>query len=552
MRCALASAGGTRWLTVWAALGLLGGVGAVQAQQQAIQPACEVLAGLKLPHATVTSARDAPAESIAAAFGAPGRIDVPARCVVKVISRPSADSEIGIEIWLPLAGWNGKYLQVGNGGWSGAVVTSALAWAVQRGYATAGTDDGHRGSAAGGAQWAVGHPEKVIDFSYRALQETALLARQVVNAFYADNARRSYFVGCSSGGRQALMAAQRFPEIFDGIIAGAPAHNMTGLQAAGVWNEQALLKSPESVIPPPKLRAIQRAALQACDRVDGLWDGLIDDPRACRFDPAALRCTGQDSPQCLTAPQLAALRRVYAGPSNPRTGVPIYPGLAPGTEAVAGSWKDWLIATPPDSARQFAFGNAYFGQLVREGTGWNFRDLNFDTDIEAAYRKVGVLMDAVSPDLRSFRARGGKLIQYHGWGDAAIAPGSSVDYYEQVRGFFATYPDARAASARPVEEFYRLFMVPGMGHCGGGVGPGDFGNGAPVAGGPEYDIVAALDRWVERGVAPERLIGRGVTVGSPGKPLSRPICPYPRVARYLGRGEPTDAASFSCAPPAPR
>jgi feruloyl esterase len=526
--------------------------GPARAQQQSIQPACEVLAGLKLPHATISSAQNAPAESLPPAPGAAAPIEVPARCVVKLVSRPSADSEIGIEVWLPLTGWNGKYLQVGNGGWSGAVVTPSLAYAVQRGYAAAGTDDGHAGSMTGGAQWAVGHPEKVIDFAQRAVHETAVLARQVVNAFYANDASRSYFAGCSTGGRQALMAAQRYPEDFDGIIAGAPANDMTGLQAAGVWNEQALLKSAESAIPPVKLRAIQRAALTACDRADGLWDGLIENPRACRFNPAGLKCKGADGPQCLTAAQLAALRRLYAGPANPRSGAQIFPGLSPGTEAVAGSWKDWLIASPPEGARQFAFGNAFFGQLVREGTGWDFREMNFDSDIEAAYRKVGVLLDAVSPDLRSFRARGGKLIQYHGWGDAAIAPGNSVDYYEQVRGFFATYPDPRAGGAHAVEDFYRLFMVPGMAHCGGGVGPADFGNGAPVAGGAERDIVDALDRWVEQGVAPERLVGRGVTLGSPGKPLTRPICPYPRVARYLGRGEPTDAASFRCAMPATR
>ncbi len=542
---------GSRWLVAVVVLASLGTIAApAKSQQQAIQPACDVLAGLKLPRALVRSAQGAPAESIPGGSGAPGSIDVPARCVVKLLARPGADSEIGIEIWLPLSGWNGKYLQVGNGGWSGVIPAAALAWAVQRGYAAAGTDDGHSGTPGGGAQWAVGRPEKVIDFSYRAVRETALLARQVVNAFYANDARRSYFVGCSTGGRQALMAAQRFPEVFDGIIAGAPASNMTGLQAAGVWNEQALLRSPQSAIPPAKLRAIQRAALRTCDRADGLWDGLIDNPRACRFDPEVLKCPGADTPQCLTAPQLAALRRVYAGPSNPRTGAAIYPGLSPGTEAVAGSWRDWIVAAPPESARQFVFANAFFGQLVREGTGWDFRQMNFDGDIDAAYRKVGVLVDAVSPDLRSFRARGGKLIQYHGWGDAAIAPGSSVDYYEQVRGFFATYPDPRAGGAPAVEDFYRLFMVPGMGHCSGGVGPSEFGNRAPLAGGAEYDIVAALDRWVEQGVAPERLVGRGVTVGSPGKPLSRPICPYPRVARHDGRGEPTEAASFGCAMPA--
>jgi len=527
---------GSAWSSAWS--------------QQGIQPACEVLAGLKLPHATITSAQNASAEVIR---GGPGGTaassEVPARCVVKLVSRPSGDSEIGVELWLPLSGWNGKYLQVGNGGWSGVIPTWSMAAAIQRGFATAGTDDGHAGTPMGGAEWAVGHPEKVIDFSYRAVHETALLARQIVNAFYSRDTARSYFMGCSTGGRQALMEAQRFPGDFDGIIAGAPANDMTGLQAAGVWNEQALLKTPASAIPPGKLRAIQRAALAACDRLDGLWDGLIENPRACRFDPAVLKCAAADTPECLTAPQLAALRRLHAGPSDPRTGRQIYPGQSPGTEAVAASWRDWLISSPPERARQFFMANAFFGQIVYEGTGWDFRQLDFDSDVDYAYRKVGVIMDAVSPDLRSFRARGGKLIQYHGWGDAAIAPGSSVDYYEQVRGFFATFPDARASGVPRVEDFYRLFMVPGMAHCSGGIGPSDFGNGAPVSGDAEHDIVTALDRWVEQGVAPERLIGRGVSAGA-AKPLSRPLCPYPRVARYDGRGDPLDAASFSCAMPA--
>ena len=241
---------------------------------------------------------------------------MPARCVVKLVSRPTPDSEIGIEVWLPLSGWNGKYLQVGNGGWSGVIPTPALAFAVQRGFAAAGTDDGHTGTMSGDAQWAVGHPEKVIDFGYRAVHETAVLARQVVNAFYTGDATHSYFVGCSTGGRQGLMEAQRFPEDFDGIIAGAPANNMTGLQAAGVWNEQALLKTPASAIPLNKLRVIQRAVLAACDRLDGLWDGIVQDPRACHFDPAVLKCKDKDGPKCLTGPQVAALRKLYAGPTQ--------------------------------------------------------------------------------------------------------------------------------------------------------------------------------------------------------------------------------------------
>jgi feruloyl esterase len=526
-----------------------GALSSAWSQQQGIQPACEVLAGLKLPRASILSAKSAPAEAIPGGPGTPASIDVPARCVVKLVSRPSADSEIGIEVWLPRSGWNGKYLQVGNGGWSGAIPAPSLAVAVQRGFAAAGTDDGHKGAVID-AQWAVGHPEKVIDFSYRAVHETALLARQVVNAFYSSDAARSYFAGCSNGGRQALMEAQRFPEDFDGIIAGAPANNMTGLQAAGVWNEQALLKSPASAIPLSKLRGIYRAVLAACDRLDGLWDGLVQDPRACNFNPAMLKCKDKDGPNCLSGAQVTALRKIYAGPSNPRTGAQIYPGQAPGTEGVAASWRDWLIASPPERARQFAFGNSFFGQMVHEGTGWDFRQLNFDSDIAFAERKVGVIMNATSPDLRSFRARGGKLIQYHGWGDAAIAAGHSVDYYEQVRGFFATYPDARASGARPVEDFYRLFMVPGMAHCSGGIGPSEFGNGAPVSGGAEQDIVAALERWVEQGVAPDQLTGRGLAAGTPARPMSQPLCPYPRVARYHGRGDPLDAASFSCEMPA--
>ncbi len=536
-------------ILVWA---LGGALSAAWSQQAGIQPACEVLAGLKLAHASITSAQNAPAEAIPGGFAAPAPIDVPARCVVKLVSRPTHDSEIGIEVWMPLAGWNGKYLQVGNGGWSGAVPVQSLAFALQRGFAAAGTDDGHKGSVVD-AQWAVGHPEKVIDFSWRAVHETAVLARQLVNAYYSNNAARSYFVGCSTGGRQGLMEAQRFPEDFDGIIAGAPANNMTGLQAAAVWNEQALLKAPASAIPLSKLRVIQRAVLAACDRLDGLWDGIVQDPRACHFNPATLKCKDKDGPKCLTGAQVATLRKLYAGPSNPRTGAQIYPGQSPGTEAVAASWRDWLIASPPERARQFALGNSFFGQVVHEGTGWDFRSLNFDSDIEFAERKVGVIMNATSPDLRSFRARGGKLIQYHGWGDAAIAAGNSVDYYEQVRGFFATYPDARSNGARRVEDFYRLFMVPGMAHCAGGIGPSEFGNAAPVSGGAEHDIVAALERWVEQGVAPDRIVGRGLSAGSPGRPLSQPLCPHPRSARYDGHGDPLNAASFSCEmPPAAR
>ena len=492
----------------------------------AAQQTCESLTGLKLSHTGVTSA-----VAVAATE------NIPAHCAVLATTRPTSDSEIKFELWLPASGWNGKYEQAGNGGWAGTIPVGSLAEPLRRGFATAGTDDGHTG---GSAEWAIGHPEKLADFGYRAVHETRVQATAIVQAFYGREISRSYFFGCSDGGREALMEAQRFADDFDGIIAGAPANYWTHLLTAGLWDEQSLLNDPASAIPQAKLPAIQKAALEQCDALDGVKDGLIEDPRACRFDPGKIACKGVDSAECLTSAQVAALLKIYGGPKNPRTGAKIFPGPSPGVEGVAGTWAAWIIPGAQGTPAGFGFANSFYLQALYENQKTDFHTLNFDADLAYADEKAGPVLNSTSPDLRSFRARGGKLIQYHGWGDAAISPQNSIDYYELVQAFMAKYPNGRVSTPGPVDDFYRLFMVPGMGHCGGGIGPNSFGNVAPVAAGdPERDLLSALDRWVEKGVAPDHFVGTGKSVSDPGKALTRPLCAYPKVARggYQRRGQ---------------
>jgi len=524
---------------------------AISAPLAAQQP-CETLSTLKLPHTTIVSAGVIPSGTLTVQVpgGQPRSLDAPTRCEIKAISRPSSDSEITFVVWLPPAGWNGKYRQEGNGGFAGNVPYRAMIDPLLRGYATAGTDDGHQGGGTSAA-WAVGHPEKVIDFGYRAVHETNIQAKAIVRAFYGRDASISYFEGCSDGGREALMEAQRFPEDFDGILAGAPANSMTNLLTGFVWNEQALLKDPANAIPASKLSLIQNAVLATCDAADGAKDGLIQEPRSCRFDPSVLICKGSDNSECLTASQVQALRQIYSGPKNSRTGEPIFPGYPAGTEAVPNTWDVWITGTSQPSI-QSAFGNSYYGDIVFENPKWDFRSLNFDHDIALGDAKAGWIFNSTSPDLRSFRAHRGKLIQYHGWADAAISPLNSIQYYENVNSFLTKYPDPRSDSSKPIDNFYRLFLVPGMAHCTGGMGPTNFGNtGSNTAPGlgPERDIFTALEQWVEKSIAPNQLIGFGPAPTDPSKTMSRPLCPYPQVAQYKGSGSVDDAANFTCKAP---
>jgi Tannase and feruloyl esterase len=511
------------------------------------QQACESLTTLTITNLTITSATPVAAGAYKppAGPGAPAPSGpLPAFCRVAGVARPTSDSEIKFEVWMPADGWNGKYEQVGNGGYAGNIPFFSMAEPLLRGYATAGTDDGH--TAGNDAAWTIGHPEKVIDFGYRAVHETSVDAKQIVEAFYGKKLARSYFVGCSDGGREALMEAQRYPEDFIGIVAGSPANNWTRLQAGGVWNERALKDEPGSEIPPAKLTALQNAALDACDALDGVKDGIISNPRRCHFDPVVIQCKDGDAPDCLTTPQVAAVQKIYAGPKNPRTGERLFPGFSPGAEALPANWRIWITGNGAGGPTIGAiFGNEFFADMVFADPKWDYRTFDFDEDMKTADDKVGPVINSIDPDLSKFRARGGKLIQYHGWGDAAIPPLSSVEYFERVQSVMGKTNREKDLGA--TGDFYRLFMVPGMSHCAGGVGATSFGNGPAAKHDPEHDVVAALDEWVEKKVAPAQIIATGFA-GDPSKGtvMTRPLCPFPEEAIYKGTGDTNDAANFSC------
>ncbi len=524
------------------------------------QQACEALKDIKLDHATVVSAVSQDSAPLKQTPGIPNKvpdITVPRHCEVSAVARPTADSEIEFTLWLPpREAWNGKYIQRGNGGWAGSIQATVLVAPLARGYAVAATDDGHETKGImPDATWAIGHPEKLIDFGYRSLHETAILSKEILQAYYGKAAGRAYFSGCSDGGREALMEAERYPEDFDGIIAGAPANHWTHHFAGFVWNEMALNGKPESKIAIEQLPVIQNAALAACDARDGVKDGLIEDPRACHFDPSVLLCHGAAGADCLTQPQVEALEKIYAGPKNPRTGEQIYPGYEPGSEAEPGGWSLWILGPSAHSL----FGNSFYGQAVHEDPHWDWRTMDFDHDVRLADEKTGAILNSYNPDLRTFRDHGGKLIQYHGWSDAAIAPRDSINFYEDVGAFLGQYPDPRSTNPTDIQGFYRLFMVPGMQHCAGGQGATSFGNddiGAlkSTSDDADHDVLLALDRWVTQGVAPEKIIATGrigvdAKSASEGVGLTRPLCVYPAVARYKGQGDTNAAENFECRVP---
>lgn len=508
----------------------------------AAQSTCETLINLHLEGAKVLSAAMQPPSDIPATST---RLAAHAaeHCEVKGVATPTGDSVINFTLWLPpRPAWNGKYLQKGSGGWGGEAYSYALITPLNRGFASAVTDDGHAGD--GTARFVVGHPEKLIDFGYRAIHETSRQSRVILGAFYGSAQKKAYFVGCSDGGREALMQAQRYPEDFDGLVAGAPANNWTHQIAGFVWDEKAMLAGGANILTTSKLSLLQAAAIESCDAKDGVRDGIIDDPRNCAFDPQTLVCKAGDADDCLTAAQVAAVKKIYSGPKDPVTGQAINPGFEPGMEAHPSTWKHWLL-----ESAQSKFGNSNFADAVYEGGRWDWRSGNLHEDVTLADQKEAPYVNATNPDLRTFRAHGGKLIVYHGWGDAAVAPRNSIDYYNRVREFLATYPDARSKGGRAsLDDFYRLFMVPGMSHCWDGVGPDSFGNEEVPAPGlnedAAHDVVMALDRWVEDGAAPERIVATKLP-----QMMTRPLCAYPKVARYQGKGSTNDAENFHCVMP---
>jgi len=496
---------------------------------------CEDMAKLALPNATISSAKTVPPGS----FTPPGSppIQVPAYCKISMVLKPSSDSDIKLEVWLPESGWNGKFQGVGNGGFAGAISTGQMMVAVAGGYATASTDTGHQ---AGGtdATWALGHREKVRDFGYRAVHESTVTGKALAKAFYGEAPKRSYFSSCSNGGRQALMEAQRFPGDYDGIIAGAPANYWIGLLSQAVYNNQATLVDPAAYIPTAKLPAIQAAALAACDANDQVTDGVIENPAHCRFDPNVLLCKGEDGPSCLTAPQAAALKKLYDGPRDSK-GNQIKPGYSPGGEAEPGGWGAWITGSAPAKSLMYAFGTQFYSNMVFENKDWDFKTFNIDRDMKIAQDRVGNDLAATDPDLKAFKARGGKLILYHGWSDAAIPATDVINYYSSVQ---------KKMGQKDTAEFVRLYMVPGMQHCGGGSGPNVFGQGGVPTGDAQHDVAAALERWVETGTAPNEIIATKYKAGSnpPAIVRQRPLCPYPQTAVYKGSGSTDDAANFVC------
>src|SRR5215472_14848190 len=504
---------------------------------------CESLLNTQLSATTITAA----AVVAAGAFtlpqteppgpGATAYKALPAFCRVTGVLKPSNDSDIRFEVWLPVSGWNGRFQGIGNGGFAGSInYTAGLANAVANGYAAASTDTGHEAQDVR-ASWALGHPEKITDFGYRAIHLTAITGKALTKFFYRETPKHSYFSSCSNGGRQALMEAQRYPEDYDGIIAGAPANYWTHLLSMAASNVQATMKDPASYIPAAKLPAIQAAALAACDTLDGVNDGVIENPAHCRFDPSSLLCKGQESDACLTGPQLTALRKIYGGLRD-RSDKAIFPGYPMGGEAEPGGWGPWITGLEPGKASMYAFSTQFFKNMVYSNLEWDFRTFDPVRDTQTADEKFARVLNSNDPDLKRFRDRGGKLILYHGWSDAAIPAYNIIDYYRSVEQKMGA-----------PSSFVRLYMVPGMQHCGGGSGANFFGQFGPSKTPQESNIETALERWVEDGVAPGQIVAikfkQGANAES-GVAKTHPLCPYPRVAQYKGSGGTDDATSFTC------
>jgi hypothetical protein len=521
-------------------------VSAVSVTAPAFAATCESMASLKLPATTIVAAqvvaagafKPSPPPSAAALKSFES---LPAFCRVQGVIQPSSDSHIEFEVWLPMSGWNGKYFAVGNGGFAGSIVSAlsaleasnipSLREALVAGYAASSTDTGHQAGQLD-AKWALGHPEKIVDFGYRAVHETAEKSKAIIRAFYGDGPKHSYFDSCSNGGRQALMEAQRYPADYDGVIAGAPVGSMTHIGALFTWDLQATEIDPASYIPANKYPAIEAAALAACDAHDGVKDGVIDDPTSCNFKPATLLCSGPESVTCLTQPQITALEKIYAGPRNSQ-GQPIYRGFLPGGESGPVGWARYVSGAAPRTSLQYVLDTQGGANLTFQDAAWDFRTFNLDRDVKVADDTMGRLLNAVDPNLRALRKTGGKLIIYHGWSDAAVPPMGTVDYYQSV---------VTKIGGKDAERFSRLYMVPGLQHCYGGPGPNTFGS----------EMTAALERWVEHGVAPGAIIAtKYKTDGVPtsGVVRTRPLCPYPQVARYKGTGSTDEAANFTCKAP---
>ena len=460
---------------------------------------------------------------------------LPAFCRVNAIIAPSTDSAIEIEVWMPSIGWNGKFRGAGNGGFAGYIDYFSLARAVDLGYAGGSTDTGNKGGGED-ASWALGHPEKVIDFGYRGIHEMTLKSKSIVEAYYKTSPKHSYFESCSNGGRQGLMEAQRFPEDYDGILVGAAGNEWTRALTSEMFNGQILTIDPAKYIPATKLPTIAAAVLASCDNIDGISDGILNDPRECHFDPVSIQCKGIETSKCLTGPQVNALKELYAGAKD-SSGKLIYPGYLPGGEEGTRGWASSIMGPSLEKNPLLEDGRDYFSNFVFANAKWDYKTFTVDEGLHMAVEKTGSVLDAANPNLKPFATRGGKLILWHGWSDSVVPPLSTIDYFNQVN--IANHePDAHS--------FVRLFMAPGVQHCGSGPGPDSFG-WQPASDDPQHDLYLALEQWVENGRPPEKVIATKYDNG-PAKHviMTRPLCAYPRVAKYKGSGDTSNAANFSC------
>lgn len=529
---------------------------AAPALAQPAQTRCANLRQTTLDHARVTSAEIVAAGTFVAPPGPTGPSEqialykqLPAFCRVKVQATPSSDSNIQIEVWLPLetANWNHRFQGQGNGGFAGSIGYEALARFLAAGYATAGTDTGHFADGID-AGWALHHPEKITDFGWRGVHQMTVQAKAVLAAYYGSHAAHNYFASCSDGGREALMEAQRFPSDYDGILAGAPAYNWTTLLTSAAIGMQTLLAKDASYIPASKVPMLQQAVLAQCDKLDTLpgdvKDGIVDDPRACHFNAVRLTCKTGDSRHCFTPAQTKALVTLMSPRTIGDTTIP--PFLPSGAEEDPNGWPSWVTGHERGKSAMAGFGFGYFANMVYSDPRWDFRTFDPAAGLAAAREKTGKDLDATNPDLSAFRNRGGKLILYHGWADAAISPLYTIHYYEQVQ---------QKLGSNETAGFVRFYLMPGVKHCAGGPGPdsiGQYGLPSLKSRSAGDNAVLALQDWVEQGKAPVTITATKYAdlpnhEADPDKVLmTRPLCPYPLQARYTGKGSANKASSFIC------
>jgi feruloyl esterase len=483
-----------------------------------------------MPNTTLTFAG-----TVAGDFAPPGGGVVihglPSFCRVAATLKPSPVSDIKIEVWMPAKDWNQKIQGVGNGGLAGVISYGALAAAVAKGYASVSTDTGH---VVSDDSW-LPVVEREKDYGYRAIHEMTVTAKAVVAQFYGKAARRSYFNGCSTGGGQGFGEAQLYPADYDGIVAGAPQIFPTRLRAAHIWNFQAASNDPAGNLPKQTLALITAAVLKQCGGEHGMADGFLsEDPRGCSFVPAQLLCkAGQDAATCLSAPQVAAVAKIYGGLADPRSKRTLWPGFARGSEGPSGvgavGWQVFGINGP----KPFVAAETFYSLGVFENPQTDFHAIDAAGMIDLAENKFPFLQHT-STDIAAFTARGGKLLIYHGWADPGISPYNTIDYYGAlVEAAGQKRHLSFDAALKQAQQSERLFMVPGMGHCSGGPGPDNF------------DAVGAMDQWVEHGAAPDKIVASHVSGGAVD--YSRPLCPFPQEAQYTGSGDRLDAKNWVCA-----